>query len=408
MNGSRLPLDVLGVILDTFIGENSKESTDDLKACALVCHGLTSRVQKHIFAKIELKTGIPCAALSSLFDHSPHLATYVKELHIVNRKYYYSRDSTLFDENSMYLASIISSASNVHAIWFFNDIMATSFQDLPGVLRTALLERCRTVTGIKFRGLFDLPILQIVSCEQLKCLAISTPHGKTHDIASISSTDTLASNATQATKCRLERLSVDHTSCLRPLLDGAESKHILTALTATDLSLQSITTLLRPSQQSLVRLKIIGFTPISSPAPNREFVIPSQFELGYPALKHIYLHVTFDVHSHLSFIASLLECGASSPPRALQTAVVHIYAKEQNGLLAQNESDAWGRIDAALSHPHYEHFTEIEVTILPGFYMYYSDRDALKSAILRQLPLLSQDEKVSFKYNTSREFATRG
>ncbi|KAJ6478703.1 hypothetical protein C8R47DRAFT_1219260 [Mycena vitilis] len=85
---SRLPQELLDIVVSQLEGD-----TPTLRACALGCRGLVSLAQTRLFYKVVLNQAAPsernvkkrsqCQKLSRILDISPHLASLIKDLRIV-------------------------------------------------------------------------------------------------------------------------------------------------------------------------------------------------------------------------------------------------------------------------------------------------------------------------------------
>jgi hypothetical protein len=102
LSGVPIPQD----IIDTVIGELSFNDIDTLKQCSLVSHSFLASSQKLLFSMVYFRAGYavraPFRQLHYLLNHSPHIISYIRELHVI----------------------VISDTPHLHSLygeWLFND-----------------------------------------------------------------------------------------------------------------------------------------------------------------------------------------------------------------------------------------------------------------------------------------------
>ncbi|KAG6816170.1 hypothetical protein H0H87_008094 [Tephrocybe sp. NHM501043] len=407
----RLPSDIFEEVVDILIDENSRDLTGRirkaLKACALVSGAVLPRVRRHLFASVRVKAGTAQSKLHHLLQY-PRLANYVLHLSIsVN----FGQVENLATQEQSALASILSSTTipNLRSLELFsteipihyNPYNRSSFFNLSKELLVALLTRFRTLVSLEIRYIYNLPMKYIASCVGLRELKISsTPPRTSHLETEEQVADLMPTDTHQI--CQLERLAADRYTCVEPFISGHHQLKVLRLVSYWHvvIPLPSIIQLLRDSRHTLEKLDIQPFLP----SPHDASLI-----LDFPSLKSLYLGTVIDIRSNepewrLDSIASLLESGDVVTPRSLKKLNITINVEDPRTITSY---EAWRRIDAALSHPRYSEFADLQVYFISiGAGWEYTEANAgaiatveasARRTLLLSLYALNQNENVNIQ-----------
>ncbi|KAG6909185.1 hypothetical protein DXG01_001699 [Tephrocybe rancida] len=379
-----LPLDVLGIIFDILIDENTATSREALKYCTLVSRASVPQIQRYLFSEISVTTGSSCGRLAAILRRHPDLATYVKKLHIDLIHTVLPTRTPFFLGYTHDLITILYLLSNIHSLDLASTALSADFVRLPEQLQTALLVRFRTVVQLKWVNIIDFPMEGIASCTLLKSIEIVSPHYR--GVRCVVPFNSSEFKYTPFPTCQLDHLSLDDAISFHPFLASQGS---LRSLTIKRMAVMPILPLLHASQESLLRLSI----------ETSYFDLLEPLDMDFPALRSISISqrtIGGLVVNHLSFLVFraalfILECGSTMSPHALQEADISIMLVKPMTDITRLD---WGRLDAVLVHPRYGSFKvlTINVGLLGGSLP--DDNEAVRATVLKYLPLLHSASKV--------------
>ncbi|KAG6906685.1 hypothetical protein DXG01_012602 [Tephrocybe rancida] len=369
-----LPLDIVEIILDLLMRENTFESKKALHACACVASALTPLVQRLLFAEISIRGHHATAEFESILITRPQLASYVKTVMI--------SITSLALEDSARLASVIDRLS---ALSYLSIIpkkpRQTSFLDLHGILRNALLARFQTVVKLRIFSFFDPPMRHILSCTQLKQLELRSPRGTLRD-------DGHGTAAAQGATCQLDSLFINGLSYL-PLF---VSQHSLVSLKVQCMPFRDVVPLIRGSQKSLVLLHMDNIWEFELDQYHIDVDLPALAELNISdglARDGRYLQGSTVIFSLLRSALTILGCGRTTP-RQLEDVKIWVWVQDPR---APSLHEMWENFDSVLMQARYKKFKTLTLWVNLAR---ASDslRDDIGNSILRALPKLNAASKV--------------
>ncbi|KAG6906683.1 hypothetical protein DXG01_012600 [Tephrocybe rancida] len=350
-----LPLDIVEIILDLLMRENTFESKKALHACACVASALTPLAQRLLFAEISIRGHHATAELESILIARPQLASYVKTVKI--------SITSLALEDSARLASVIDRLSALSYLSIVPKMLwRASFLDLDGILWNALLARFQTVVKLRIFLFYDPPMRHILSCIQLKQLELQTSAGTLRD-------DGHGTNAAQGATCQLDSLFINEVSHL-PYFVG---QHSLVSLKVECMPFRDVVPLIH------IDVDLLALT---------EFDISDGSRDGW--------HTDHPTLPLLKSALTILECGCTTPPRQLEVVKICFRMKDP---YAPSWHEIWESFDSVLTHARYKDFKTLTLWVnLIGA----SDalREDAENSILQALLKLNAASKMVLKVSS--------
>ncbi|KAG6906585.1 hypothetical protein DXG01_013071 [Tephrocybe rancida] len=368
-----IPFDVIDLILDLLMQENTSVSLQAVRSCALVASALTPHVQRRLFATITLTAETDNASFESILASHTQLASHVQIMSICI--------SRLTPEDATRIASVLCMLSHLQSLELESIDPQESFLGIPYAFQIAILGCFQKVVSLQCFWLRDLPIRFIVSCTQLKRLSIWTFLDAGQIDAQVNA------GLIKRTTCQLDHLTVDHLSCLPPLID---TQHSLVTLNVCNISFRDVLPLIRGSQQSLTHLYLRS----SNFNLDVNYV---GFGLDFPSLQSLTFEETNTccdpILTILNGALTILECGPATPLRELKFVGIEFLMLDLHDVLLLKET--WKRLDKVLTHARYQGLITLMLGMTLGGVL-ASDTlgDVVRDSILQSLPMLASASEV--------------
>jgi hypothetical protein len=245
-------------IIETVIEKISPNDRETLKQCSLVSQSFLAPSQKPLFAVVYLTKGrIDCQRLHRLLVHSPHIAAYVRELHVIvssdppyfrgTRKWVYGEETfpRLLQALKPWLRSFSLSVKYDSLNWNrFRSELQSALLDLltsPNLISVRLTSICANQFPIAIFGKFkQLKRLGFLSCSHLDCwrafkpLPLPSESSEQEDKAQLESIELGGYTSRSIMGCLLQPDSLLGISNLRSISLKSETWGTLTSVLNTD------------------------------------------------------------------------------------------------------------------------------------------------------------------------------
>jgi hypothetical protein len=180
-------------IIETVIEKISPNDLETLKRCSLVSQSFLGPSQKQLFSVIYLTKGrADCQGLHRLIIHSPHIATYIRELHVIvfsdpphfrgTKKWVYGEETfpRLLQTLKPWLKSFSLAVKYDSVNWArFSSELQSALLDLctsPNLISIRFISICADQFPIStFGTLKQLKRLGFLSCSHMDCWRAFTP-----------------------------------------------------------------------------------------------------------------------------------------------------------------------------------------------------------------------------------------